>query len=54
MTPDAPVSTGLPDLRAVPLGEMPALPAADLDKIVQRALPGTPAAPPGTKFGSSI
>jgi hypothetical protein len=46
----------LPDLRKVSLGDMPALPSAVVDRIVQRLLPGTPAAMPprGPSFGSSL
>lgn len=52
MTPDAPVSTALPDLRAVALA---ALTPAALDDVVQRILPGSAVTPaPGTAFGSSI
>ena len=54
MTP-APATTALPDLRAIHLDELAALTPAALDEVVQRVLPGTPAAPArGTAFGSSI
>lgn len=55
MTAPAPVATALPDLRKVRLDEMPSLTPATLDKVVQRVLPGTPAAPVlGTAFASGI
>jgi FXSXX-COOH protein len=55
MTPTDEVSTALPDLRAVRLDEMPALPTGALDQVVQRVLHGSPMAPAlGTAFGSSI
>jgi hypothetical protein len=34
------VLTALPDLRGVPLAEMPAMRPGTLDAVVQRALPG--------------
>lgn len=49
------ISTALPDLRAIRLEEMPALPSAALDQVVQRVLRGSPMTPAlGTAFGSSI
>jgi hypothetical protein len=49
------VSTALPDLSAVRLDEIPALPTETLDQLVQRVLRGCPPAPaPGMAFGSSI
>jgi hypothetical protein len=55
MTPTNEVLTALPNLGAVRLGEMPALMPAALDQVVQRVLPGFPAAPVfGTAFSSHI
>ena len=55
MTPNDEASTALPDLRAVRLEEMPALPTAVLDQLVQRVLSGSSTVPAlGTSFGSSI
>lgn len=55
MTATDEVSTALPDLRAVRLDEMPALPTAALDQVVRRVLRSSPTAPElGTAFGSSI
>ena len=44
------------DLRHVPLGEMPALAQAGLDKVLARVLPGTPVETVslGTAFASGI
>lgn len=42
MTPDAPVSTALPDLRVIRLDDLAALTPAALDDVVQRVLPGRP------------
>lgn len=45
----------LPDLRRVPLAELPVLAPAAVDKVVQRVLPGTPVVTVrGTSFGSSV
>jgi hypothetical protein len=55
MTRTDEVSTALPDLRALRLGDMPALTPAALDQVVQRVLPGPSVAPVlATAFGSSI
>jgi hypothetical protein len=55
MTPTDEVSTALPDLRAVRLEEMPALPTAALEQVLQRVLSGSCTVPAlGTAFGSSI
>ena len=56
MTPDTPVATALPDLRAVRLDQMPALSPGTLDRVVQRVLPdrGTETVAVGTAFASSI
>ena len=53
--PDAPVSTVLPDLRAVRLDQMPLSPAT-LEQVVRRVLPGRPVQTVtlGTSFGSSV
>jgi hypothetical protein len=55
MTPNDETSAALPDLRAVHLEAMPALPTATLDQLVQRVLSSSSAEPAlGTAFGSSI
>lgn len=55
MTRTDEVSTALPDLRTLRLGEMPALTPAALDQVVQRVLPGSSVTSVfGTAFGSSI
>lgn len=55
MTPDTPVDTALPDLRAVRLDEMPVLTPGAVDKVVRRVLPGSPETIElGTAFSSSI
>jgi len=55
MTPNDEASAALPDLRAVRLEEMPALPTAALDQLVQRVLGGSSTEPAlCTAFGSSI
>jgi hypothetical protein len=49
------VSTALPDLRAVPLGEMQAIAQAALAVMAQRIIPGSPPTPlPPVDFASSI
>ena len=54
MTP-APAYTALPDLRAIPLGEMPGMPSVTLDRAVRRVLPGAaPAQDQGAFFNSSV
>ena len=55
MTRTDEVSTALPDLRTLRLGEMPALTPATLGQVVQRVLPASSVAPvPGAAFSSSI
>lgn len=55
MTSTDEVSTALPDLRAVPLGEMQAIAQEALAEMVQRIIPGSPPTPlPPVDFASSI